>query len=140
MLKKSGISNYIHLPTSRNKETEFCEQLFIACKELHHLLTHLQDQKVLVICSSGVVKSPSVSVLYLCMFIKIECWRNPHEVDDYLSYFHPSSCPSIQSVQQVLSFYHDFQMEQLHQSESLQKTRESKLINKQKFEEEKSKQ
>jgi hypothetical protein len=46
------------------------------------------------------------------LFIKIDSWRNPYEVDEFISSCHASSCANLPSVQKVLTFYQDFQQKQ----------------------------
>lgn len=53
-------------------------------------------------CNSGMTRSPTLAILYLCLYCEIECWQSPIDVYQILKYHKPMSFPNMKAVINVL--------------------------------------
>ena len=72
---------YQRIPLNDFSDGQYCFDLTSAVKELARALN---QGKVFVHCSSGVSRSPTLALTYLCLYKKIEDWRNPESSAHYL--------------------------------------------------------
>jgi len=64
-------------------ENEYCEQLLQVALFLNDLINK-KNQTVFVHCTSGVSRSPTLIVVFLCMFIQVDDWYEPKKVESLI--------------------------------------------------------
>jgi protein tyrosine phosphatase (PTP) superfamily phosphohydrolase (DUF442 family) len=64
---------YIRIPIKDQLEDGYCFELFSAAKELNRLV--IPGSHVYLHCSSGVTRSPTLALVFLCMFKRVESWK-----------------------------------------------------------------
>lgn len=110
--RNHGISKVVYSPVCDWDDTVF-EQMFQAALKLNEMV---QDEraKVFIHCTSGIVRSPTLVLIYLCLFMKHKNWKNPFQVEQHLKgrYTDPNKCqPNMETVQKVLQDNKKFQQD-----------------------------
>ena len=73
---KHGIYSVKNLPIPEfNRLSQLCNLLFDACKYLDEIL--MTHRKVYVHCTSGMTRAPTLVILYLCLYCKVQSWNDP---------------------------------------------------------------
>ena len=81
-MRELYMKNGIHIVESKpipefSKTDSLCEYLFDAAKLLQSVLKERYQRNVFIHCSAGMTRAPSVAILYLCLFCKVEFWQQP---------------------------------------------------------------
>ena len=74
--KQLGIY-FVHFPIIDFNEHDLTSKLFEAAKILHEMICK-KSLKVYVHCTAGMGRAPASVLAYLCLFKKIDCWRDPY--------------------------------------------------------------
>ena len=61
-----------------------------------------KNLKVFVYCSSGITRTPTVIMAYLCIYKKIQCWNKIFQVDEILKQYIPYSYPNTMIIQDAI--------------------------------------
>jgi protein-tyrosine phosphatase len=83
LYRSAGIDTVVHFPCS-NVDPKYEDKVFTACKHLHDLISSKQ-RRVFIHCSSGLVRSPTVVLAYMCIFKRVKNWRNVDQTRDYIT-------------------------------------------------------
>ena len=108
-------------PLKDFEEGEYCFDLFRIAQKIHHIVD-VERQSLLIHCSSGITRSPTLALVYLCLFKKIEHWKNPHGSFSYLKDSCKEICPNMKAVERTLKHNHGFQQQQQSRYGSNSKT------------------
>lgn len=84
----------------------YSEKLFEAAQQLHQLLI---QGKVFVHCMSGTTRSPTLIIVYLCLYLKHKNWLNPIDVSIFVNNEYHCSTPNMKAVNRTLREYKSFQ-------------------------------
>ena len=57
-----------------NTIEELMDKLLDAAKLLNKINSDLKGQKVFINCESGMTRGPTLVILYLCLFCKVDFW------------------------------------------------------------------
>ena len=72
---KNGVNLVLNYPIPEfNKTANLCEKLFEGAKIINWILNEQKHKKILIHCSAGMTRSPSLAILYLCLYCRISCW------------------------------------------------------------------
>lgn len=79
----------------------YAEKLFSVAKNIHSFLV---DKKlnVLVYCGTGISRSPTAAMAYLCLFKNVICWENLQLVEEHIKVYLPSCKPNLRVVQHCI--------------------------------------
>lgn len=99
---------YMRLPLKENDEGEYAFDLFRICQKINQIVEVEKKGPLLVHCTSGVTRSPTVALAYLCIFKKIEDWDNPHGFSNYLRVLNPRIFPNMSVVNRTISNNQNF--------------------------------
>lgn len=91
---------YVRMPIKDQFEDEYCYELFNQAKELSKIIN--PPQLAYIHCSSGVTRAPTLTLVYLCLFKKIEQWKVLQNACKYLMNFSPEILPNLKVVQRVI--------------------------------------
>ena len=105
-----GIKNAIHLPVDDSVEKEFKIKIFTAAQYLHDMVNK-KGHRVYIHCSSGISRAPSAILTYLCLFKRVECWRDIDKADQYLTSNYHVAHANKTLVSQIIRDNHKFQAE-----------------------------
>ena len=111
--RSHGIKKVVNYPVCDDDDSMLYDQFFQASLKLNEMIQD-EQQRVFVHCSSGVVRSPTLVLIYLCLFMKHDHWENPHQVEQFLKkcYSRQYNCqPNMQTVLKVLDDNKKFQMD-----------------------------
>ena len=81
-------------PLKDSEEGEYSFDLFRIAQKVHQIVD-IERQMLFIHCSSGVTRAPTLALLYLCLFKKIEHWKNPHGSLSYLKGCCKEICPNM---------------------------------------------
>ena len=73
----------LNYPLSDVSEEEYQSQLFEAAQHLHEMVDK-QGHHVLLCCSSGVSRAPTLALVYLALFLKHKHWNNVPELERFI--------------------------------------------------------
>ena len=73
----------MHYPVN-NKDADYKEKVFMAAQYLHGLIDK-QSKKVFIHCSSGLIRTPTVVLTYLCIFKRVKTWKNISATRDFMT-------------------------------------------------------
>ena len=59
--------------------------------------------KVYVHCTAGMGRAPASVLAYLCLFKKVDCWRDPYSVDLFVKSYRSVSVPNMNAVCNVIN-------------------------------------
>lgn len=76
---------YLRIPIKDEFEDDYCYELFSAAKEINRVCS--SSSMVYVHCGSGVSRAPTLSLVFLCIFKKIENWKILYSAYKYLQNF-----------------------------------------------------
>lgn len=96
------ILNIINMPVDDTSERLFEQGLVEAAVVLHKMVT-LEKLKVFVHCTSGYNRAPAVLLVFLCLFMVHQHWRNPQNVGTWLRSHYSASYPNLKVVQQTIA-------------------------------------
>lgn len=82
-------------------DTRYAEKLFSIANNLHSFLVE-KKLNVLVYCGTGISRSPTAAMAYLCLFKNVQCWENLPLVEEHLKLYHPSGMPNLRVVQKCV--------------------------------------
>jgi protein-tyrosine phosphatase len=85
-------------------EKEYCDQLFQAASVLDQLISQ-GKHKVYVHCCSGVTRGPTLAVVYLCLFLKVQQWQSIFEVEKLVRQAHPVAVVNMKAVARAVKEY-----------------------------------
>lgn len=71
--RQNGINKVINFPIEDDDDNLLYEQFFQASLKLNEMIQD-DHQKVFVHCTSGVVRSPTLIIIFLCLFMKHKNW------------------------------------------------------------------
>lgn len=75
--------------------------IFQACQYLNDMVNN-KNQKVFVYCNSGVSRAPTILMAYLCLYKKVNDWKNIEAVGDLLKMHLPGCQPNQIAIQNVI--------------------------------------
>lgn len=82
-------------------EVEYSIKVFEICKTINNISSK-SSKNVLVHCTTGISRAPTVILTYLCLYKKTKTWYNIPKSEDYLKRFHPICHPNLKVVQKTL--------------------------------------
>lgn len=71
--RNHGISKVVNYPVDDSDESMVYDQLFQASLKLNEMIQD-EQQRVFVHCTSGIVRAPTLVIIYLCLFMKHKEW------------------------------------------------------------------
>lgn len=110
----SGVYSRQGLQYEQSPMEDYGEQLFNDSVQLNDHIAK-NGHTVLIHCLSGLSRSPTLLITYLCLFLKIEGWQNPLEVFEIVRQYNPYIKPNLSAIIQVLSSHKKFQAKQILQ-------------------------
>lgn len=99
---------FMRLPLKENDEGEYAFDLFRICQKINQIVEVEKKGPLLVHCTSGVTRSPTVALTYLCIFKKIEDWDNPLGFSNYLKVLNPRIFPNMSVVNRTINNNQNF--------------------------------
>ena len=45
-----------------------------ACKLINEIKNINGNQRIFICCNAGMTRSPTLAILYLCLYCEIDCW------------------------------------------------------------------
>lgn len=99
---------FMRLPLKENDEGEYAFDLFRICQKINQIIEVERKGPLLVHCTSGVTRSPTVALAYLCIFKKIEDWDNPHGFSNYLRVLNSRIFPNMSVVNRTINNNQNF--------------------------------
>lgn len=109
--KENGITTAMHYPCS-NVDSDYKDKVFNAAQYLHSLVDK-QNKKVFIHCASGLIRSPTVVLTYLCIFKRVKQWKSVPKSRDFITESCSQSMPNIQLVERIVAEKRDFQDKQI---------------------------
>lgn len=106
-----GIKTAVHFPVDEYNEKEHKMKVFAAAQYLNDMVNN-KGHRVYIHCSSGISRAPSVILTYLCLFKRVECWKDIDKADQFLMTHYHVSHPNKVIVNQIISDNHEFQSKQ----------------------------
>lgn len=76
---------YIRLPLKDYSEDDYCYELFQAAKELNKIV--FTNSNIYMHCSSGLTRGPTLALVFLCLFKRIEQWKVVYSAMKFLQNF-----------------------------------------------------
>jgi len=101
-----GIGTAMHYPCSKN-DPDYKDKVFMAAQYLHGLIDK-QDKKVFIHCSSGLNRTPTIVLTYLCIFKRVKSWKNVPLTRDFVVESCSKSVPNVPLVEQIIAENKDF--------------------------------
>ena len=99
---KHGIYCIENVPIPEfNKLSDLCNRLFDASKYLDRI--QKEHKKVYVHCTSGMTRAPTLAIVYLCLYCKISCWRDPIEAYQFFKQNREVCFPNMRAVFKTLA-------------------------------------
>lgn len=109
---KAGIQ-HVNYPVDISSEQEFAVTTFTGAQYLAELLEQSENGSVLVHCKSGIVRSPTLVLAYLCLYKRVRGWQSVPEASDALqSSLHGANWPNRHLVAKILGDNGSFQAKQ----------------------------
>ena len=62
----------------------------------------VEGLNVYVHCTAGMGRAPASVLVYLILFKKVSCWKNPTDVDHYVKSYRKVSVPNMRAVYKVV--------------------------------------
>lgn len=106
-----GIDTAMHYPVSNN-DADYKEKVFMAAQYIHGLVEK-QNKKVYIHCSSGLTRSPTSVLAYLCIFKRVKQWKSVTSTRDVITENCHSSLPNVTVVEQIVAENRKFQDQQV---------------------------
>ena len=78
-----GIHRVANVQVSDIFEDEYAQQLFEAVQILHKM-KDVEKHKVFVHCSAGISRGPTLLIVYLSLYLKLNVSENVQQVMDYV--------------------------------------------------------
>ena len=104
LYKKHGIDCFQNCPIPEfNQIDNLADKLLEAAKVLDSMRKQLNKQKVFVNCTAGMTRSPSLVILYLCLYCQVDFWKSPVDVYQLVKKHHPISYPNMKSIIRIIS-------------------------------------
>jgi predicted protein tyrosine phosphatase len=54
-----------------------------------------RNQRVYIHCTSSITRSPTLAIVYLCLFVISDDWSQPQKVADFIKQYHKFSFPNM---------------------------------------------
>lgn len=83
-----------------SNEEEYSYDLINNVREMHKYV--VPNQSIYVHCCSGVTRSPTLVLTYMCIYKKIEQWKNINGAKSYMMNYCQNVLPNIKMVQKVI--------------------------------------
>mmetsp|Transcript_39383 Transcript_39383/g.60202 ORF Transcript_39383/g.60202 Transcript_39383/m.60202 type:complete len:129 (+) Transcript_39383:415-801(+) len=107
---RHGIFTVASFPIEEfSKLPALCERLFQGCLILDELLK--SHKRVLVHCSRGITRSPSLVIAFLNLTCKVVTWQSPVDTYRLVKRSLPTAFPNMRGVIRMLKENRDFQFE-----------------------------
>ena len=98
----------VHFPIHDFNEGDLTSKLFDAAKTLHQMID-VEGLNVYVHCTAGMGRAPASVLVYLILYKKVSCWKNPTDVDLYVKSYRKVSVPNMRAVYKVVEENRHFQ-------------------------------
>ena len=98
--KKVGIKA-VHFPIHDFNENDLTSKLFEAACKINELV-YEQKLNVYIHCTAGMGRAPASLLVYLSLFKRVECWRDPNAVDMYVKSYRKVSVPNMRAVYRIV--------------------------------------
>ena len=85
-----------------NQIDNLTDKLLEAAKVLDTMRQQLDKQKIFIHCTAGMTRSPSLVILYLCLYCQVEFWKSPVDVYQLVKKHHPVSYPNMKSIVRII--------------------------------------
>jgi len=121
--RSNGIETAMHYPVN-NKDPDYKEKVFMAAQYLHGLIDK-QNKKVFIHCSSGLIRTPTVVLTYLCIFKRVKTWKNISLTRDFVTECCSKSMPNVATVEQIVAANKKFQDDQVDIQEEKDRRRQA---------------
>ena len=82
-------------------EKRYAEKIFTVAKNLHSFLVE-KKLNVLVYCGTGISRSPTAAMAYLCLFKNVKCWENLSLVEEHIKLYRNCCKPNLKVVQMCI--------------------------------------
>ena len=86
-----------------NQIDNLAEKLLEAVKVLDVMRKQLGNQKIFVHCTAGMTRSPTLVILYLCLYCQVDFWKSPVDVYKYVKEYHSISYPNMKAIFRVIA-------------------------------------
>ena len=105
-----GIDTAMHYPLSIDGD-QTKMRIFAATQYINDLVNN-KNLKVYLHCTSGVIRSSTVALAYLCLYKRIHSWHNIHATRNFIVECNSSSLPNTYLVEQIVNDNYEFQSKQ----------------------------
>ena len=89
---------FVRIPLNDYEDDQYSFDLISAAKEL----CKNSKSKVYLHCASGVSRAPTLALVYMCLFKKIDQWQNVFSCLNYLQSYCKETAPNMKMVQKVI--------------------------------------
>lgn len=96
-------------PVSDDNLDEYCKDLSVACRKLSELIRN--KHRVYLFCTAGQSRSPTLSIIYMCLCLISKNWSDPDTVFQHVQQCLRGSIPNIHAVRETIRKYHDIEKE-----------------------------
>lgn len=104
LYEKCNIRHLYNCPIPEfNQIDNFAEKLLEAVKILDSMRKQFKDQQIFVHCTAGMTRSPTLVILYLCLFCQVDFWKSPVEVYKFVKEHHSISYPNMKAILRVIT-------------------------------------
>ena len=98
--KAKKIQTIVNHTIDDTNEDNLVKCLLSGVMQLYQLVNE-RKQRVYVHCTSSITRTPTLVVIYLCLFVLTDDWQNPQKVCDLIKKFHKISFPNIKALLRV---------------------------------------
>lgn len=102
--RSKGIAHIVNHEIDYDEEQKMFKDYAEAAQRLNNLIND-RGLKVYLHDTSSITRAPTLTVIYMCLFLRHQDWQNPDKVEKYVKQFHPLGEPNMYAVRKVIELY-----------------------------------